>query len=49
MWNLFVGVFMVLGGLAGTHVLVGTNSSAALVAVGAVVTLLALQGLAEHG
>lgn len=34
MWNLIIGGIMVVGGLSGKLVLIGTNSSGALVVVG---------------
>lgn len=49
MWNLLIGGMMVLGGLTGTHVLRGTNSSAALVGLGAVLLLLGFHQFSKQG
>jgi hypothetical protein len=48
MWNVFFGGAMVLGGLCGTHVLRGTNSSAALVVVGGLVLLMGISQASER-
>lgn len=47
MWNVLIGGMMVVGGLCGTHVLRGTNSSAALVVVGGFVLLLGISQAAS--
>ncbi len=39
MWNLLIGAFFIIGGLSGKMVLVGTNSSGALVVIGIVLCL----------
>ena len=39
MWNLIIGLVMVIGGASGKLVFRGTNSSAALVVVGAILLL----------
>jgi|694.fasta_scaffold84089_6 hypothetical protein len=49
MWNLLIGGMMVLGGMAGTHVLRATNSSAALVVLGAMLLLLGFGQLSRQG
>jgi hypothetical protein len=34
MWNIIIGIFMIVGGASGKLVLVGTHSSAALMVLG---------------
>jgi len=39
MWNLIFGIVFIIGGLSGKLALIGTNSSAALVVVGVLMTI----------
>jgi len=48
MWNLLIGGMMVIGGLNGTHVLRGTDSSAALAGLGAVLLFIGFGQLSRQ-
>ena len=48
MWNIIVGIIMVIGGLSGRLVLIGTNSGVALAVVGGILIVLGIRRMARN-
>ena len=48
MGNILFGIIMIIGGLSGELVLMGTNSSGALIAVGAVILIIGVVQLSNR-